>query len=66
MRAGGPGFYEDEDEDEDEDDDDGVILALLQVALRVVVLHPGGLSAGRGDWLVVSTILPQAPGPKWG
>jgi hypothetical protein len=36
---------------------------ILQVALRAVVLQPGGVSAGRRDWLVVSTILRQAPGP---
>jgi hypothetical protein len=46
--------------------EDVVIVTLLQVALRAIVLEPGGLSAGRRDWLVVSTILPQAPGPKWG
>jgi hypothetical protein len=37
-----------------------------KVALRAVVLQPVGVSAGRRDWLVVSTILPQAPGPKCG
>jgi hypothetical protein len=41
--VGGPGFYDDEDEDEnenddDDDDDDGVMVAILQVALRAVGL----------------------------
>jgi hypothetical protein len=35
----------------------------VQVSLRAVVLQPGGVFAGRRDWLVVSTILRQAPGP---
>jgi hypothetical protein len=42
-----------------------------QVALRAVVLMPRGpcirgaaLRGGSMDWMVVSTILPQAPGPK--
>jgi hypothetical protein len=38
----------------------------LQVALRAVVLQPVVLSADSRDWLVVSTILPQVSGPKWG
>jgi hypothetical protein len=33
----------------------------IQVALRAVVLQPGVLWFGSRDWLVVSTILPQAP-----
>jgi hypothetical protein len=69
FRRGVPAFH-------DENDDDGVIVALLhddvaivallQVALRAVVLQPVGLSAGCRDWLVVSTFPPQALGPKWG
>jgi hypothetical protein len=55
LRRGVPAFYDDND-----DDDEGVIAA-LQVALRSVVLQPGGLWFGSRDWLVVSTILPQAP-----
>jgi hypothetical protein len=43
-----------------------ILQSILQVALRAVVLQSGGVSAGRRDWLVVSTIMRQAPGPKWG
>jgi hypothetical protein len=34
---------------------------MVQVALRALVLQPGGLWFGSRDWSVVSTILPQAP-----
>jgi hypothetical protein len=29
----------------------------IQVALRAVVLQPGGVSAGRRDWLVVGVLF---------
>jgi hypothetical protein len=65
LPRGVPAFY---DENDDDDgviaallNEDVVIVALLQVALRAAVLQPGGLWSGPRDWLVASTILPQAP-----